>query len=419
MGDRQQSVSACVITYNRASIVGTCLRAVGFADEVILVDKTSTDETRAVAARFVDRIVTVPWSPTVEETRALAVSLCRHDWILLLDDDECLNPEAVRFIQRELAAPSADLYAFPLRHYILGRHDERAYYWPEQHIRLFRRDAMTLGGTVHGGLTPRSDRIMRVGIEEGPCIHHLSHPDVSGWIERTNRYTSRPDRVRVGDPAVAETVVGEPAEAEADRTKATQKNDCSLWRMDDQPRHGGSRPIIHGLAATSIASRGWQAFARHGGDGTMLDARQIAHSCASANGVDAMAHELPARAVEPSAVPALGQPDLIGFAHARIDHWLAQTQNPEADDYLQAVALLRAVYDIVDRLKTWEEARGQDGAALFRQVCIELDAAHTAAPTPRRSDTGPWARVRRLLARCRPGPRQDFVLIQTALNTDR
>ncbi len=411
MGDRHQSVSACVITYNRASIVGTCLRAVEFADEVILVDKTSTDETRAVAARFVDRIVTVPWSPTVEETRALAVSLCRHDWILLLDDDECLNPEAVRFIQHELTAPRADMYAFPLRHYILGRHDERAYYWPEHHIRLFRRDAMTLGGTVHGGMTPRSDRIMRIGTDEGPCIHHLSHPDVAGWIERTNRYTSRPDRVRVSDPSVGETGVDEPADAEADRTEATGANDRSIWRMDGQPRHGGRRPTIHGFAATNSA--------RHEVDGTVLDARRGTHCCALPDSLGAMAPEPTARAAKPPAAPAAGRQDLIGFAHARIDHWLAQTQNPAEDDYLQAVALLRAVYDIVDRLKTWEEARGQDGAALFRQVCTELDAAHAAAPTPRRSDTGPWSRIRRLLSRWRPGPRHDFVLMPTAFNTNR
>ena len=353
MGDRQQSVSACVITYNRATIVGTCLRAVGFADEVILVDKTSTDETRAVAARFVDRIVTVPWSPTVEETRALSVSLCRHDWILLLDDDECLNPEAVRFIQRELMAPRADLYACPLRHYILGRHDERAYYWPEHHIRLFRRDAMTLGGKVHGGMTPRSDRIMRIGIDEGPCIHHLSHPDVSGWIERTNRYTSRPDRVRVDDQVGVESRVGAPADG------------------------------------TSDAGNGMRACERSVG----------------------------------ATVPAAGRLDLADFAHARIDHWLAQSQDPAADEYLQAVALLRAVYDIVDRLKTWEEARGQDGAALFGQVCIALDASHAASPTgagrSRNPDNARGSWVRRLLSWWRPGPQQDFVLMPTAFNTDR
>lgn len=103
--DRQdERLSACVISYNRAAILGTCLRALHFADEVLVVDKTSTDGARAVATQFADRVVTVPWSPTVEETRAQAVSLCRHDWILLLDDDECLNVDAVRFIQAELRA---------------------------------------------------------------------------------------------------------------------------------------------------------------------------------------------------------------------------------------------------------------------------------------------------------------------------
>jgi hypothetical protein len=47
------------------------------------------------------------------------------------------------------------------------------------------------------------------------------------------------------------------------------------------------------------------------------------------------------------------------------------------------VALLRATYDLIDRLKVWEEERGLDGAALFRQVCAELDAAHGDTPPAR------------------------------------
>ncbi|MGE0223339.1 MAG: glycosyltransferase family 2 protein [Acetobacteraceae bacterium] len=278
MPNRSQPVSACVVTFNRSAIVGTCLHAARFADELIVVDKSSTDGTRQVARRLADRVVTVPWSPTVEETRAHAVSLCRHDWILLLDDDECLNPDAVRFIRRELADPSADIYAFPLRHYILGRHDERAYYWPEHHVRLFRRGSVAFGGTVHAGMTLLSNRIMHIAADAGPCIHHLSHPDVAGWIERTNRYTGRPYRARVE------------------------------------------------------------------GDGK----------------------------------------DLVTFAHGRIDHWLANTRDAHADPYLQAVALLRAVYDITDRLKTWEEMDGADGAARFRQICAEIEAAHRAQGTSRK-----------------------------------
>lgn len=263
-GAAPPKISAFVVTYNRMAILGTCLRALAFADEIIVVDKSSTDDSRTIAERHASRVVTIPWSPTVEETRDYALSLCTHDWILFLDDDECLSPETGPYIRTQLARGSADIFEFPLRHYILGVHDETAYYWPEHHVRLFYRGTVTFGATVHGGIDVHSDRRMRIPAETGVCIHHLSHPDVSGWIERTNRYTSRPDRRRADDE-------GE---------------------------------------------------------------------------------------------------DLAAFAHARLDHWLAGSR----DGYKAAVALLRATYDIVDRLKTWEEARGVDGNALFAQVCARLDA---------------------------------------------
>jgi hypothetical protein len=277
----RERISAFVVSCNRAPLIGTCLRALRFADEVIVVDKSSSDETPSIAARHADRVITVPWSPTVEETRAFAAAQCAHDWLLYLDDDECLSPEAVQFIEAELAAPQADIYALPQRHYILGVHDESAYYWPEYQTRLFRRDAVAFSATVHAGIIERSDRVLRVAPETGVAIHHLSHLDVAQWIEKANRYTARADRARV--------------------------------------EHDGQ--------------------------------------------------------------------DLTRFAHQRIDHWLARTRDTAPGGYPEAVALLRATYDLVDRLKTWEEERGLDAAGQFRRVCAALDAAH-AAPGPLRLRAG-------------------------------
>ncbi len=269
-------LSAFVVSYNRAPVIATCLKALAFADEVVLVDKSSTDATVACAAGLADRIVPVPWSPTVEGTREFALAQCSHDWILFLDDDECLSPEAVLFIDAELRAPRADIYRFPLRHYILGEHDERAYYWPEHQVRLFRRGAVAFSATVHGGIVLRSDSQYAIPADGGVCIHHLSHADVTQWIEKTNRYTAQLDRVR-------------------------------------------------------------------------------------ADGAGA---------------------DLLAYAHARIDAWSQHGEAAGPDGYPAAVALLRAVYDIVDRLKAWEQARGADGAARFAQICRELDAAYGSRLAP-------------------------------------
>ncbi len=268
-------ISAFVIAYNRASILGTCLRALAFADELIVIDKSSTDTSRAIAETYADQVVTVPWTPTVEETRTLALSLCRHEWILFMDDDECLSPGAADRIRMELENPRADIFEFPLRHYILGQHDEAAYYWPEHHVRLFRRGAVSFTRTVHAGISCHSDRIARFSTDDGVCIHHLSHTDVAGWIEKTNRYTSHPNRTGI----------------------------------------------------------------------------------------------------------AVGPEGFAAFAHQRIDHWMARTADTTPDGYPAAVALLRAIYDMVDAAKAWETQSGLDGAALFEQICGNLDKnADVTAP---------------------------------------
>jgi glycosyltransferase involved in cell wall biosynthesis len=265
-------LSAFVVCYNNPETIGTCLRALAFADEIVVVDKSSTDATPDIARPLADRLLTVPWSPVVEETRTFAAAQCSHDWILFLDDDECLSPEAVAFIDAELHAPRADIYGLPLRHYILGEHDERAYYWPEHQIRHCRRDAVEFTSTVHGGTKLLSDRVHLVSAEDGACIHHLSHRDTAQWIAKANRYTSYRDRVR-------------PADEDA---------------------------------------------------------------------------------------------DLVAFAHRAIASWTTERRPGHTDDYVAAVGVLRAVYDIIDRVKSWEERRGLDGGARFRDICAELDRAYDA-----------------------------------------
>jgi hypothetical protein len=274
----RSKLSAFVISYNRQDIIGTTLKALSFADELILVDKSSTDTTADIATPLVDKIMVVPWTPVVEDTRSLACSLCANDWILFLDDDECLTPEAVRFIDRELSSPRADIYRLPQRHHILGVHDEAAYYWPETQIRLFRKGTLEFSPTTHNGFRLISERIYEVPPDNGVAITHLSHANVSHWIQKSNRYTSQHDRVRMLDEGA----------------------------------------------------------------------------------------------------------DLVAFAHRSIDKWTHNAADPGG--YVSAVGLLRAIYDQIDRLKTWEEERGLDGTARFAEICRNLESRYDAELADLRRD---------------------------------
>lgn len=288
------AISGFVVSYNRAALLGTCLRSLRFVDELIVIDKSSTDESLRVARRYADRVITVPWSPTVEETRTFALEECRHEWIAFLDDDEMLSPEAIIYLHAPRLPDAPDVVALPLRHWILGAFNPEAYCWPEHQVRFFRRGAVTFGPIVHGGTAVVSNRIDQIRADTPIYIEHLSHADAAQWIERTNRYTSRPQRVG----------------AEWDKA------------------------------------------------------------------------------------------DLIGFAHQRIDHWLARSRGSDRNDHAAAVALLRAVYDMVDRVKAWEAERGLDGGEAFTARCAELEQAYDELTTRTGVATGKRAnRLRRLIER--------------------
>lgn len=270
----RQKVSGVVVAYNRADVIATCVKALSFVDELIVVDKSSIDGTAEIARKFADRVIVEPWRPLGEDSRESAVAACSHDWVVCMDDDECLSVEAGRFILKELEAPRAAMYVLPLRHYILGEHDERAYYWPEQKPRFFRKDAVSFRSTIHGEWVYRQEDCFYGPFPEGVCIHHLSHKDVSQWIDKTNKYTSNHDRMRQGE---AEAI------------------------------------------------------------------------------------------------------DLVAFAHRQIDHYVNASKTDDRTGYVAAVAVLRGLYDIVDRLKTWEEANKRDGAQAFRSVCESLEAQYISA----------------------------------------
>jgi len=190
----RNKLSAFVVSYNRAPIIETCLRSLRFVDELIVVDKSSTDGTLDIARRYADKVVVVPWTPTADDTRSRAVDLCSHDMIVYLDDDECLSPEAIRFILDESANPSAEIYRLPFRSYYLGRFDKRRRDWPEYHERFFRRGALEFSPTIHSNLMVKSSKVRTIPAESPIFVHHLSCASVDQWIEKALRYTSQPTR---------------------------------------------------------------------------------------------------------------------------------------------------------------------------------------------------------------------------------
>lgn len=144
------SISATLITCNEEAKIARAISSLSCADEVIVVDAQSTDSTREIAAGLGARVVVHPFEGFAAQ-KNLATLHARHEWILSLDADEELDPEAQAAIVRwKSSQPTAVGYRFARRACYLGRWILHSGWYPDYKLRLFdRRAGRWQGPYVH------------------------------------------------------------------------------------------------------------------------------------------------------------------------------------------------------------------------------------------------------------------------------
>jgi glycosyltransferase involved in cell wall biosynthesis len=182
-------LSVTVITKNEAADIGDALASVAWADEIVVVDSESTDETVAIAGRHNARVAVREWPGYVAQKNH-AASLASHDWILSLDADERVTPALAGEIKALMArAPGTIGHAgfhIPRVTWHLGRWIRTTDWYPDYQLRLYnRRAAQWTGHYVHEGVTVRGT----TGRLRGE-LQHFAYRDIADHLETIDRYTT-------------------------------------------------------------------------------------------------------------------------------------------------------------------------------------------------------------------------------------
>jgi hypothetical protein len=180
-------LSVIVITHNEQANIGDCLKSLDFADEIIVVDSASTDDTAAIArAQGAHVHVTEDW-PGFGSQKNRALALAQGQWVLSVDADERVNDALRTDIMGAMArviGPAA--YRFPRRSRYCGQFMQHSGWSPDWVVRLFRRGtAQFSDDLVHEKLLVTGE----VGDLKSPLLH-LSFPDFESVLEKINRYST-------------------------------------------------------------------------------------------------------------------------------------------------------------------------------------------------------------------------------------
>jgi len=155
-------ISVAICCVDAAATLGpACRSVVDWADELLVVDSGSSDGTAEIARRYAHRFVQEPWRGYGEQKR-FAASLCRNEWVLVLDADEEVSPTLAQELRGLDAAAlrACDVVYMRRRHYLMGR-SVRAW-WPDWQSRLIHRDrAIWDSGALHDARLPTAPERVR------------------------------------------------------------------------------------------------------------------------------------------------------------------------------------------------------------------------------------------------------------------
>lgn len=183
-------LSVAIITLNEQRNLERTLRSVAFADEVVVLDCGSTDNTVAIANAMGASVSIEAWRGFAAQKNA-AIRRCCGTWVLSLDADEELSPELQEQIQTLLPSnPPVDAYFVKRRNLFLGRWMRHGGYYPDAKLRLFRRDAVAFD--LPFGERPVHETISfdgEAGTLDFDLIHH-AYPTLESYLEHMDRYST-------------------------------------------------------------------------------------------------------------------------------------------------------------------------------------------------------------------------------------
>ncbi len=214
-------ISIALATYNEEKNIGECLKSVqGFADEIVIVDGSSTDKTVEIAKTFNARVVTTDNPVMFHINKQKAIDICKNEWILQMDADERVSKALAEEIKEVISMTDEELVKYQekipnrklfLRHqrlieerdgrlgehegaynaffiprlnFFLGKYLRYGGVYPDGVIRLIRKNKACLPcKSVHEQMVVKG----KVGWLHNDLLH-MADPTFKRYLQRNSRY---------------------------------------------------------------------------------------------------------------------------------------------------------------------------------------------------------------------------------------
>ena len=181
-------ISVCIVCRNEADRLGPCLESVAWADEIVVMDLESTDDSAEIAKAHGASVIRREPSPIVEPLRNELAAKARQDWVLALDPDERVTPGLANELRRLAARDDIDAVVIPRMNVDLGYASSSSIQRYEGQLRMYRRERVRWPLFPNTLPVVPSQRVHRIAKEDRLVLMHDRNRNLPEALERAMRY---------------------------------------------------------------------------------------------------------------------------------------------------------------------------------------------------------------------------------------
>lgn len=200
-------VSVVIATRNETANIAACIDSVRWADEIVVADHGSTDDTPEQAERCGATVLPLADAPTIGQLRNAAIARARNRWILVVDADERGTLELEQAIRNAIAIPASTAYRVPRRNFFLGREVKHGGWGADRPLRFFDSALRYDESRVHEHVVTSGEASRLDGF-----LLHYPYASMDVYFEKFVRYSRwwAEDQMRKGRRASIVAVIFKP-----------------------------------------------------------------------------------------------------------------------------------------------------------------------------------------------------------------
>ncbi len=183
-------ISAVINTWNEAKNLAECLKTLDFADEIIIVDMESTDDTVKIAKQYTDKVYSYPYVGYVEPARNFALGKASGNWIFIVDADERIPITLAAKLLDIVQSDQADFVRIPRKNLVFNQWLKYSRWWPDYNIRFFKKGFVQWQDAIHSVPITNGTGLNLDPEPENAIIHH-HYRTLDEYLLRMIRYTNQ------------------------------------------------------------------------------------------------------------------------------------------------------------------------------------------------------------------------------------